>query len=126
MPDVVGKTQAEAETILRKAKLTIGQVSPQPPDPKAKISSQIPAAKEVVKEGKPIAIFTADPRGKKKGKGKVDKKNGGRRRRRRQGRGGGAARAGRRCRSPRPRRRPPRPASCPRRSTSSPARRRAR
>jgi beta-lactam-binding protein with PASTA domain len=76
VPSVVGKTQADAEPILRKVNLTIGQVSPQPPDPKAKISSQIPAAKEVVKEGAPIALFTADPRGKKKGKGKVDKKNG--------------------------------------------------
>jgi beta-lactam-binding protein with PASTA domain/Tol biopolymer transport system component len=77
VPDIVGKTQAESDPILRKANLTIGQVSPQPPDPKAKISSQIPAAKEIVKEGTPIAIFTADPRGKKKGKGTVDKKNGG-------------------------------------------------
>ncbi|MEO8689570.1 MAG: PASTA domain-containing protein [Solirubrobacteraceae bacterium] len=76
VPDIVGKTQADADPILRKANLTVGQVSPQPPDPKAKISSQIPAAKEIVKEGAPIAIFTADPRGKKKGKGKVDKKNG--------------------------------------------------
>jgi beta-lactam-binding protein with PASTA domain len=77
VPDIVGKSQADADPIVRKANLTVGQVSPQPPDPKAKISSQIPAAKEVVKEGTPIAIFTADPRGKKKGKGKVDKKNGG-------------------------------------------------
>ncbi len=76
VPDIVGKTQAEAEPLVRKQDLTIGQVSPQPPDPKAKISSQIPAAKEVVKKGTPIAIFTADPRGKKKGKGKVDEKNG--------------------------------------------------
>jgi beta-lactam-binding protein with PASTA domain len=76
VPSVVGKTQADADPILRKANLTVGAVSPQPPDPKAKISSQIPAAKQIVKEGTPIAIFTADPRGKKKGKGKVDKKNG--------------------------------------------------
>ncbi len=77
VPNVVGKTQADADPILRKANLTVGQVSPQPPDPKAKISSQIPAAKEIVKEGTPIAIFTADPRGKKKGGGKVDEKNAG-------------------------------------------------
>ena len=77
VPSVVGKTQADAEKIFREAGVTIGQVSPQPPDPKAKISSQIPAAKEIVKEGAPIDIFTADPRGKKKGKGKVDEKNGG-------------------------------------------------
>ena len=125
VPSVVGKTQADAEKIFREASLTIGQVSPQPPDPKAKISSQIPAAKEIVKEGTPIAIFTADPRGKKKGEGKVDEKNGGKD-------GGGAARRGRAARARRrrrwrrPRRRPPRPASCRRRSTSSRARRRAR
>ena len=77
VPNVVGKTQADADKIFREAGVTIGQVSPQPPDPKAKISSQIPAAKEIVKEGAPINIFTADPRGKKKGKGKVDEKNSG-------------------------------------------------
>ena len=87
VPSVVGKTQADAEKVFREAGLTIGQVSPQPPDPKAKISSQIPAAKEIVKEGAPIDIFTADPRGKKKGKGKVDKKNG------KEGGGGGKAAA---------------------------------
>ena len=76
VPNVVGKTQADADKIFREAGVTTGQVSPQPPDLKAKISSQIPAAKEIVKEGAPINIFTADPRGKKKGKGKVDEKNG--------------------------------------------------
>jgi beta-lactam-binding protein with PASTA domain len=86
VPSVVGKTQADAEKLFREAGVTIGQVSPQPPDPKAKISSQIPAAKEIVKEGAPIDIFTADPRGKKKGKGKVDEKNGGKD-------GGGGAKA---------------------------------
>ena len=111
VPDIVGKTQADADPILRKANLTVGQVSPQPPDPKAKISSQIPAAKEIVKEGTPIAIFTADPRGKKKGKGKVDKKNG--KRRRRQGRGRGLPALAGAWSRPRPRRRPPRPGSCP-------------
>ena len=126
VPNVVGKTQADADPILRKANLTVGQVSPQPPDPKAKISSQIPAAKEIVKEGTPIAIFTADPRGKKKGDGKVDEKNAGKD-------GKAVPRARRPCcprwpgsRSRRPRRRPPRRASCRSRSTSSPARRRAR
>ena len=125
VPDVVGKTQADADKIFREAGVTVGQVSPQPPDPKAKISSQIPAAKEIVKEGAPINIFTADPRGKKKGKGKVDEKNAAART--------PAAPRPRPCcprwparRWRRPPRRPPRRASCPRRSTSSPARRRAR
>ena len=124
VPDVVGKTQADADKIFREAGVTVGQVSPQPPDPKAKISSQIPAAKEIVKEGAPINIFTADPRGKKKGKGKVDEKNSG-------GKDAGGAKAAAVLPAlagtewPRPPRRPPRPVSCPRRSTSSPARRRA-
>jgi beta-lactam-binding protein with PASTA domain/Tol biopolymer transport system component len=85
VPSVVGKTQGDAEKLLNKAKLTIGQVTPQPPDPKAKISSQIPAAKEVVQQGKPIDIFTEKVGAKKKG-GKDAKKNGG-------GGGGGKAAA---------------------------------
>ena len=68
VPSVVGKNQAEAEKILREKKLTIGQLQPQPPDPKAKISSQIPAADEVVTEGKPIDIFMATIKDKKKKK----------------------------------------------------------
>jgi beta-lactam-binding protein with PASTA domain len=83
VPSVVGKNQAEAEKILRGKKLTIGQLQPQPPDPKAKISSQIPAAEEVVTEGKPIDIFMATIKDKKK-KGGDEKKDGG---------GGGAAAA---------------------------------
>ena len=78
MPNIVGKTQAEADPILEKANLTIGQVQPQPPDPKAKIESQIPAAKEVVKEGKPINIFLATIKDKKNGdKDKKDDGGGG-------------------------------------------------
>ena len=99
---------------------------PQPPDPKAKISSQIPAAKEIVKEGTPIAIFTGRPARQEEGRGQ------GRQEERRQGGGGGGkaaaaalpALAG--CRWPRPRRRRPRPALVPEKVTSSPARRRAR
>ena len=86
VPNIVGKTQAEADPILEKANLTTGQVQPQPPDPKAKIESQIPAANEVVKEGKPINIFLATIKDKKNGD-KAKKKDGG------GGGGGGAAKA---------------------------------
>jgi beta-lactam-binding protein with PASTA domain len=85
VPDLVGKTQAEADPILEKVNLSIGGVQPQPPDPKAKIASQIPGAKEVVKEGKPIQIFLETIKDKKKGK-KDKKENGG-------GGGGGGAKA---------------------------------
>ena len=94
VPSVVGQTQAEAEKTLREKKLTIGQLQPQPPDPKAKISSQIPAADEVVTEGKPIDIFMATIKDKKKKGGDEEDEGGG-------GGGGGkaaavdAARAGR-------------------------------
>ena len=86
VPNIVGKTQAEADPILEKANLTSGQVQPQPPDPKAKIESQIPAAKEVVKEGKPVNIFLATIKDKKNGD-KAKKKDGG------GGGGGGAGKA---------------------------------
>src|SRR5215216_4182467 len=76
VPSVVGKTQPDAEKIFRKANVTLGQVTPQPPDLKAKISSQIPAAKQVVQEGKPIDIFTEKVGAKKKG-GKDAKEDGG-------------------------------------------------
>jgi beta-lactam-binding protein with PASTA domain len=83
VPNVVGQDQAGAEKTLREAGLTVGQIQPQPPDPKAKIASQIPAEKEVVAEGKPIDVFMATIKDKKK-KGKGDKKGGG---------GGGGAKA---------------------------------
>src|SRR4029078_9232963 len=54
---IVGKTAPEADGILRKAKLTLGQASPQPLDPAKTISSQLPPAKQVVKEGTPLTIF---------------------------------------------------------------------
>lgn len=57
VPDITGKTPAEAEQALRGEKLTLGQASPQPVDPVGKISSQIPAAGEVVKEGTPVDVF---------------------------------------------------------------------
>ena len=85
VPNVVGQTQVEAEKTLREKNLTIGQLQPQPPDPKAKIESQIPAADEVVTEGKPIDIFLATIKDKKQG-GKDDKEGGG-------GGGGGKAAA---------------------------------
>ena len=57
VPDITGKTPAEAEQALRAEKLTLGQASPQPVDPAGKISSQIPAAGETVKEGTPVDVF---------------------------------------------------------------------
>jgi beta-lactam-binding protein with PASTA domain len=61
VPNLVGQTPPEAEKTLRKAGLSLGQATPQPVDVKAKISSQIPAAKEIVQEGKPIDIFLEVP-----------------------------------------------------------------
>src|SRR3954451_7816224 len=87
VPNIVGKTQAEADPILEKANVTTGAVQPQPPDPKAKIEIQIPAANEVVKEAKPINIFLATIKDKKNGdKAKKDGGGGG-------GGGGGKAAA---------------------------------
>jgi beta-lactam-binding protein with PASTA domain len=74
VPDVVGKTPGEAEKILRKAGLTLGQATPQPVDPKAKIKSQIPAAKEILKQGAPVDIFLEVPG---EGKGGKDAAGGG-------------------------------------------------
>jgi len=61
VPKIVGKKLADAEKALRDKKLTLGQASPQPPDPAKEISSQIPAAGEVVKEGTPVDIFFPEP-----------------------------------------------------------------
>ncbi len=61
VPKIVGKKLPDAEKALRDKKLTLGQASPQPPDPAKKISSQIPAAGEVVKEGTPVDIFYPEP-----------------------------------------------------------------
>ena len=74
VPKIVGLSLADAETALREKKLSLGQSSPQPPDPNGKIASQIPAENEVVKEGAPVDVFFADPNGKK---GKDPKKKGG-------------------------------------------------
>jgi beta-lactam-binding protein with PASTA domain len=60
VPDITGKTASEAEQALRKAKLTLGQASPQPLDPAKAIKTQIPEAGQVVEEGKPIDIFFAE------------------------------------------------------------------
>jgi beta-lactam-binding protein with PASTA domain len=61
VPDIKGLTAGDAEKLLRAKQLTLGQASPQPIDPKAKITSQIPAADEVVKRGAPVNIFYPDP-----------------------------------------------------------------
>ena len=77
VPNVVGQTTGEAEKTLREAGLTLGQATPQPVDPKAKIESQIPAEKEILKQGAPVDIFLTVP-----GAGKAAGKD---------GEGGGAA-----------------------------------
>jgi beta-lactam-binding protein with PASTA domain len=68
VPDLTGKTPGDAEKALRDAGLSLGQATPQPVDPKAQIKSQIPAAKEIVKEGAPVDIFTVVPGAGKDGK----------------------------------------------------------
>jgi hypothetical protein len=70
VPKVTGLTLAAADQALRDAGLSLGQASPQPPDPEGKISSQIPAAEEPVKEGTPVNVFFEDPAGKESGGGK--------------------------------------------------------
>jgi len=78
VPDLTGKTPGDAEKALREAGLSLGQATPQPVDPKAQIKSQIPAAKEIVKEGAPVDIFTVVPGAGKDGKkGTDDDKAGG-------------------------------------------------
>jgi beta-lactam-binding protein with PASTA domain len=67
VPALVGQTPGEAEKTLREAGLTLGQATPQPVDPAAKIESQIPAEKEIVKEGAPVDVFLAVPGGGKDG-----------------------------------------------------------
>jgi beta-lactam-binding protein with PASTA domain len=76
VPDVVGMTPQEADGALREQKLTLGPATPQPADPEGKISSQIPAAGEVVDEGTPVAIFFEEP-GKGEGGGNGAKDGGG-------------------------------------------------
>jgi beta-lactam-binding protein with PASTA domain len=61
VPDIVGMTLAEAEEALREQTLSVGQANPQPVEPDRKIASQIPAAGEVVQEGKPVDIFFEEP-----------------------------------------------------------------
>jgi beta-lactam-binding protein with PASTA domain len=67
VPDLTGKTPGDAEKLLRDAKLSLGQATPQPVDPKAAIKSQIPAPKEIVKEGAPVDIFMVVPGDEKGG-----------------------------------------------------------
>jgi beta-lactam-binding protein with PASTA domain len=81
VPKIVGLTAADADKALRAKGLTLGQASPQGTDPAKKISSQIPAAAEVVTKGTPVNIFYQDPKAAEA----ENKKNGG---------AGGAAGAG--------------------------------
>jgi beta-lactam-binding protein with PASTA domain len=77
VPKVTGLSLADAEAALREKKLSLGQTSPQPPDPDGQIESQIPAENEIVKEGAPVDVFFADPNGKGEGKAKEAEKGGG-------------------------------------------------
>jgi beta-lactam-binding protein with PASTA domain len=72
VPDLTGKTVGDAEKALREAGLSLGQATPQPVDPEAQIKSQIPAAKEIVKEGAPVDIFMVVPGAGKDGKKGTD------------------------------------------------------
>jgi beta-lactam-binding protein with PASTA domain len=74
VPKISGLTLSEADKALRTEELTIGQISPQPPDPKGKIGSQIPAAHEIVRKGTPISVFFAGPPSPSDVKGKQEKK----------------------------------------------------
>jgi beta-lactam-binding protein with PASTA domain len=67
VPKLAGLTLAQADKALRAKGLQKGTLSVQPPDPKLKIASTIPAAGDTVKEGTPIDIFYAEP---EKGGGK--------------------------------------------------------
>jgi beta-lactam-binding protein with PASTA domain len=73
VPDITGKTAADADKLLREKNLTLGQSSPPNADPKLAIASQIPAKGEIVKAGTPVNIFYPDPTApeKQKGKGKA-------------------------------------------------------
>jgi beta-lactam-binding protein with PASTA domain len=84
VPKIVGLNLADAEKALREKQLTVGQSSPQPPDPAKEIASQIPAEGEVVQEGTPVDIFFEEP-----GKGKGGEDKGGE-----ENAGGGAAGGG--------------------------------
>jgi beta-lactam-binding protein with PASTA domain len=57
VPSVVGSTPAQADSLLRAAGLTLGTISPQPPDPKGTIATQIPEANQNVSSGTAVAVF---------------------------------------------------------------------
>ena len=83
VPKIAGLQLDAAEKKLRDSSLTLGKSSVQPPDPEAKIASQIPAEREVVKQGTPVDVFYADAKaaaanakGKDNGKGNGKGTNG--------------------------------------------------
>jgi beta-lactam-binding protein with PASTA domain len=71
VPKLVGLTSTEADKVLREAKLALGPSTPPGSSPKAVIKTQIPAAKEIVKEGVAVAIFL--PKKGEKGDGEGGK-----------------------------------------------------
>jgi beta-lactam-binding protein with PASTA domain len=61
VPKIVGKNAIEAQKVLSRHHLTLGQASPQPLDPAKKIATQIPEAGTLAKEGAPVDIFFQQP-----------------------------------------------------------------
>jgi beta-lactam-binding protein with PASTA domain len=74
VPSVVGLTPGLAQETLLNGHLALGTVSPQPLDPKGKISSQLPLAGAMVATGTAVQVFLNPPvtaGGKGSGKGKT-------------------------------------------------------
>ncbi|HEY5144066.1 MAG TPA: PASTA domain-containing protein, partial [Solirubrobacteraceae bacterium] len=57
VPSVVGMKVEQAAGALDKAGLKLGQMLPPPPDPKATIGSQIPAAGKLAAQGAAVSVF---------------------------------------------------------------------
>ncbi len=73
VPSVVGQTPGLAQQALLASNLALGTVSPQPLDPKGKITAQLPLAGTPVPDGTPVNVFLASTTGagaKGSGKGK--------------------------------------------------------
>jgi beta-lactam-binding protein with PASTA domain len=62
VPDLTGQTPGQADQTLREEELTLGAVSPQPPDLQGEIASQIPLPRTKVKAGTVVNVFSAVPK----------------------------------------------------------------
>ena len=103
VPNIVGLTAGDADRALRAKQLSLGQASPQPVDPKAKISSQIPGRerrRQARHADQLLLSRSGRRRGEEEGGGQEEERRqeAGRRRgrRRRRRRGGGRGRQGHR------------------------------